>query len=115
MSILIPLRLAGLALLLSVVSASAADDAIAKDVVVTDAAPVVVAAQPVTPVAADKPAIATTVKAATDLGTARASTVKRVALPVPRPIHRTVPQYVHLGCSGIWCGRQFVLMLGTAY
>ena len=21
----------------------------------------------------------------------------------------------HLGCSGVWCGRQFVLMVGVAY
>lgn len=109
-SMLLPFRLAavaGLALILSMTSASAAEDVAAKE-------PAVAAA----PVAADKPAAvasATTEKPATDLGAARAAADKRAAAPAPRVIRRAAPPQHALSCSGIWCGRQFVLMLGTAY
>ena len=108
------LPLAGLALILSVVSASAADGVASQDV----SAPAVVAAQPATPAPANSgksPRTATTEKTtATDLGAARAATARRIAAPAPRTIRRT-PQHARLDCSGVWCGRQFVLMLGVAY
>ncbi len=130
MSIMIPIRFAGLAVLLSVVSASASDNVAANDIVVWDNSPAMVAAQPaapspvavavqpVTPAAPDRPVIAAAAEkpVVTDLGAARASIVKRVATPASRLVHRIAPPpSVRLGCSGVWCGRQFVLMLGTAY
>jgi hypothetical protein len=119
------LRLAGLAVILSVASASAADgvfsrdilsmDILSKDVITKDSATAVIAAQPAAP-AADRP-VATTVAeeaSVTDLGAARAAG-KRIAAPAPRVFRRPAPQHARLECSGIWCGRQFVLMLGTAF
>jgi hypothetical protein len=116
---LLPLRLAGLALLLSVVSASAADDVVSQGSVARDSAPAAISAQPATPVTADagKPAATPPAEktAATDLGAARTVAAKRVIAPTPRVIRHATPQHARLGCSGAWCGRQFVLMLGVAY
>jgi len=119
-SMLLPFRLAavaGLALILPMTSASAAEDVAAKEPAAT-AAPVAAIARSAeaAPVAA-KPvtaASATTEKAATDLGAARAAADKRVAATAPRVIRRAAPQRA-FNCSGTWCGRQFVLMLGTSY
>ena len=125
-SLSLPLRLAGLVLLLSVTSASAADDVGAGSEAVRDSAPAVAAVQPATPAPATtadagktnaKAATNATVEkpTATDLGAARTSVSRRVATPTPRAIRRFTAEPVRLSCSGIWCGRQFVLMLGIAY
>lgn len=118
MSKLLPLRLAGLALILSVASASAADDAVSPGGVTRDSATAVVTVQPASaPADAGKAAVTAAAQkaAATDLGAARAAVAKRVATPAPRVIRHATPQHARLGCSGAWCGRQFVLMLGVAY
>jgi hypothetical protein len=41
-------------------------------------------------------------------GKAATSTIKRHAWRGASPVHR-------LDCSGAWCGRQFVLIVGIAY
>ncbi len=119
MSKLLPLRLAGLAVILSVASASAADDAVSPGGVTRDSTPAVVTVQPAASAPADAGKAAVTVaaekSAATDLGAARAAVARRVAPPAPRVIRHATPQHARLGCSGAWCGRQFVLMLGVAY
>ena len=101
---------AAVAFTLSVTSACAAEDEVVKP-----SAPAGVAATPAAPAAAaDKPvATASAQKANTDLGAARIATARRTV--AHRVIHRPAPQPIRLSCSGIWCGRQFVLMLGIAY
>jgi hypothetical protein len=57
-------------------------------------------------------------QAATITAPTKASTthVKRhVPMRMAHPVHAIRPVASDLGCSGPWCGRQFVLMVGIGY
>jgi hypothetical protein len=59
---------------------------------------------------------ATTVKTAPAVITHRASRRTRIAgSHYHRNDGRVSPMHSNLDCSGVWCGRQFVLMIGIGY
>ena len=59
-------------------------------------------------VAADDTNVATDVSA-------KASTVKHRRMTSARHVATVTPLQRNLGCSGEWCGRQFVLIIGIGF
>jgi hypothetical protein len=62
--------------------------------------------------AAEGTAIATGMSAKTSMPHAKRHAPARLSYHV-RPVIKPAESY--LGCSGAWCGRQFVLMVGIGY
>jgi hypothetical protein len=62
------------------------------------------------------PALAAEDTGATDIS-AKASPIKhrRMAIRHVRHVAAVAPLQRNLGCSGEWCGRQFVLMIGVGF
>jgi hypothetical protein len=67
---------------------------------------------PVAVTANDTQAPAPAVDSAAMASMPKPKTVRTVAAPTVRP---PAVSYYNTGCSGFWCRRQFVLMLGVGY
>jgi hypothetical protein len=67
---------------------------------------------PVTVTASDAQAPVSAVDSTAMASMPKPKTVRTVAA---QPVRPPAVSYYNTGCSGFWCGRQFVLMLGVGY